>query len=329
MNAAQAAQFRTAQVTTRLPAAMLSCYTAALVELLGRTDQDMDARFCDAVQLRVRTDSPVTLFSHHRRVDVTDGGGLGYTGAPTWADTLIGLTADVEADGCVIAVADTAALPWTPKRSAAGRPHWVLVARAMHRWRVTDVFEAQLPDGRVHAADVVVDVGFLRDILTPAADRSDHVRARDEMALGEPVTCPPSHWFRWLKRSERGGPAATAGDAAAGDWTTSTGQSLHWMAAQLRQRPGLLTSWQQDLWAAARHHEAVICGPREMGPVDQARLARWRELPRALTFAAGSAARGRPRPGVIDTTIRRLAELELAAPPFKEESHAVHHQYLV
>ena len=299
---------------TGLAPARLSCYTASLITLLHRDDPGVLERFGPAVRLRVRTDSVAPRFSQHDRLDVRAATALGYTGAGDWAGALDRLAADVDADGTVIAVADAARLPWSPLHGRASSPHWVLVSRARRGWSVLDPFEALLPEGVAHATEAVVDDAGLAELLNPSSDQPAHLRARDEMALGQQVPSPPSHCYRWLRRE----PARQ--QIEVGCWTADTGASLDWITARLAAQPELVSLWQQDLWAAARHHEAALKDLAESDERTADRVAAWAELPRAMRFAADSAARGRPRLGLAQLTIKRLADLEHAALD-KENAH--------
>jgi hypothetical protein len=305
---------RDATAPVRLAAAGLSCYTASLITLLQLDDPGIDERFRRAVRLRVRTDSALPRFSQHERVDLRDGSGLGYTGAADWPTALPQLTEAVEADGTVIAVADASKLSWSPLFGAAGSPHWVLLSRAGPGWSVLDPFEARLPEGVAHATRVVVTGTELARLLSPAVDQPAHLRARDEMALGRQVSSPPSSCYRWLRWT------AADEQAEVGQWTADTGASLAWIAQRIADEPELVALWQQDLWAAARHHEAAL-EAGSAGADNAERLAAWAELPRAMRFAADSAARGRPRPGLVQLTIHRLADLETLDPD-EEAIHA-------
>jgi hypothetical protein len=283
----------------------LSCYTAALVSLLQAEDAAVNEHFRAAVRLRVRTDSALPYFSHHDRFDMRSGTALRYTGAAGWQPAREQLAADVDAAGTVIAVADTARLPWSPLLGRASSPHWILLSRAAAGWSVVDPFEGLLPEGVVQGADVVMTDRELAELLHPMPDQSGYLRARDEMALGQHIPSPPSHWYRWLTR----GPVS-ASVPQSGHWTTDTAASLEWIADRLQAEPDLLGSWSQDLWAATRHHQAALNAGTELSQDIVDRLAAWGELPRAVRFTADSAARGRPRPGLLHLSLQRLIELE-------------------
>lgn len=289
----------------------LSCYTTNLVAYLNFCDARQ--RLAYAVRLTVRTDLPDAIgFSHHERIDRTlDGRELAYRGAGSWAAARDGLMAELDRSGAVLAVANTRHLPWSPQYGRAAVPHWILLQhRDADRWRFTDHFAALLPEGEQRAqAGWFSDAG-LRRALTPPGELAREVRLRDVYALGTEVALPPSVHYRWLAR-QAPAPMPAAGPQT---WITDPQGVLEFLAERLVADSRLLAQHADDLWAAARHHchrGTVLAGSGAVAPAAAERSARsWSALPRALRFAADSAVRGRPRPGVVTRAFDAVLEAE-------------------
>lgn len=312
----------------------LGCYTSALLAYLReRTGADPAGRLTRAVDLAVRTDLPPgqVAFSQHARWDGHDGRALAYAGAAAWAAAEAGLRAEADRSGTVLAVGNTRTLPWSPSYGRRAGSHWLLVRPGRAGWTVEDPFAALLPEGEQVPYAGGVDTAGLRLLLTPVGDAGPHRRTREEWALGEPVSCPPPGAYRWLvPEADPGGRSGTADPAdrrlGPGRWTAGTPQTLEWLADHLPADPGLLPACLDDLWAAGRHHvaQARLRAADGTAPHDTDALVKgWADLPQALRFAADSAARDRPRPGLVRASLLRLAEATRAArPSLPEACHA-------
>ena len=299
----------------------LSCYTTALIGYLEGVRPDAATAFAAAVRLAVNTDRPDNrvAFSHHRRIDRWAGYQLGYAHASDWTAARDQIAAEAAEHGRVIAVANTAAMPWSPRHGQPGAPHWLLVSLdPAGGWQVTDQFAALLPDGEQQPFRGLLTDQELGGILRPGPFPSPQVPLRDCYALGEYVAAPPASQYRWLRREPCQVQPASAERATISDrqtittrtngWQASTAGALRWLAGRLSDDPAALRECLDDLWAAARHHTFLA------GPQDELAAA-WTELPQALRFAADSAARGRPRPGLVRTTLSYLADLTESAHP--------------
>ncbi|WP_241192336.1 hypothetical protein [Streptomyces sp. ADI96-02] len=291
----------------------LSCYTANLVAYLEAERPDAADRLADAIALAVRTDLPDgrLAFRHHARID-TDGpdGPLVHRGAARWADALAGLRHESALRGRVLAVANTRHVPWSPAHGRSAVSHWVLLERARghgDRWRVTDRFAALLPDGEQLPYSGVLDDDELRRLLTPVGELPYHNRARDVHALGGALELPEPGHYGWLAREAR-----TAERPPAGRWLTDPLDVLRFLAARLGEDPAALAAHADDLWAASRHQrhrlDSLVRRGRTPAPPADAAAHSWGELPRSLRFAATSAERGRPRPGVVAKAFEDLID---------------------
>lgn len=277
----------------------LSCYTSNLAAYLAPGRPHLRAELADAVRLAVR---PATsAISHHRRID---DGRLEYRGTEQWAEAEAALAAECETRGAVLAVANTGHLPWSPGFRQSAAPHWVLLTgRAGGRWSVADHFAATTPRGdhRPYAGEVSAD--DLRVLLTPVATVPGEVANRDRYALGAAVPVPPPSQYRWLTRTAGTGYPAEPG------WLTGRDAVVH--LAALADDQDRLAALADDLWAASRHQLFRQRVRSAAGLADPAATAvaeaAWEELPRALRFAVQSAARGRPRPGVVRAAFDRVA----------------------
>ncbi|GAA0268392.1 hypothetical protein GCM10010302_02640 [Streptomyces polychromogenes] len=330
----------------------LSCYTANLVALLDSVRPGFPERFASAVHLAVRplatgaTESPETAalpaaageaggagatragtaliaFSHHPRLDVLDDGEsghreLGYRHASDWIGARAGLRAELDRFGQVLAVANSALLPWAPAGPSAV-PHWVrLLDAGRDGWLVEDRFAALLPHGPQPSFHGRLGEPELARMLTPVSPRRAEVRLRDELALGTYVPVPMDAAYSWLAFGPARPPhAARAADPADG-WITAPDEVFGVLAELLADDASLLGRHLEDLWAASRHQLFRLgsAGVRaQMGEeaADRAAAA-WSELPMVLRFASASARRGKPRAGLVRKAFAQLAEATADAP---------------
>lgn len=305
----------------------LSCYTTNLVAYLDRDAPGAARRLADAVRLAVRTDLPGGLlaFSHHTRFDGDDAGGgdadgrgweLAYRGSADWRDARSRLAAEIATHGSVLAVGNTRMMPWSPQFGRTAVPHWCLLeGRADGPWRLADHFSALLPEGEHRPRTARLTDAELRDVLTPVRDAPPEVVLRDVHAFGVPVSLPSPAHYRWLVRQERTARPPDPGtrlteSPGPGTWLTDPTEVLGYLSERLSEDVRALTVHADDLWAASRHlrHRAAVLSAAERVPEDPATDRGWAELPRALRFAALSAARGRARPDVVAHAFGNLIE---------------------
>ncbi|MEE1943039.1 hypothetical protein V1L54_27155 [Streptomyces sp. TRM 70361] len=308
----------TAPAAASTTAPPLSCYTTNLLAVLTLETPDTPTRFTDAVRLAVRTDlgPGEAAFSHHHRVDITsDGSELAYRGADRWADASSALAAAVHNRGPVLAVANTATLPWSPAFGRAVSPHWViLLAEDNDNWLVADHFEALTPFGEQHPVRCRLTGAQLASALLLPAELPAELTRRDRMALGEQVTEPPTGRYRWLTRTTPTGPLPPrpGHTPGPGQWTHGAAEVIRHMADIFRSHPESVARYTDDLWAAGRHQTyriSRLTGAGVLDPQAAGRLsATWAELPRVLRFASASAERGRPRPGIVDRAMDQLTD---------------------
>ncbi|MGC5287770.1 hypothetical protein [Micromonospora sp. DT231] len=273
----------------------LSCYTTALVDHLGPAAAD---RLADSVRLRVRLDAPdgVLAFSHHDRVD---GGSLAYASTGDWATARAALAEQLAEHDSVIVVGNTYHLPWSPQHLSQSVAHWfVLRGHRDGRWRVSDRFDALLPAGQQRPFTGWLDDAALRTALTPLGRCAPHQHNRDVYALGVPVEVGDPDQYRWLR------PGGGGELAWPGEWLHEPAVVLAAVRDRFRADEQALHRHADDLWAAARHHCHRLTRRGE-----PTLATAWAELPKALRFAADSARRGRPRPGVLTGVFDRLIEL--------------------
>ncbi|MET9845983.1 hypothetical protein [Streptomyces ossamyceticus] len=291
----------------------LSCYTTNLLAYLTPHVPDVRRRLAHAVRLAVRTDLPPgeLAFSHHTRIDTTDDGRrLAYHAALDWPTARRALLGLLHRDRRALAVANTRHLPWAPAHQQADAPHWLLIRDHRDgRWLLADHFSALTPHGEQKAYLGWVDDTRLAALMTPWPHPSREAARRDGLALGETVPLPPPAHYRWLAPTTPA-PAPDAGAPGPGTWTFALEPSLTHVAAVLREDPTALTRHADDLWAAARHHTYRLAYALADAALDPERAAAatvaWDALPQALRFAARSAARGRPRPGLVDRAVNHL-----------------------
>jgi hypothetical protein len=307
----------------------LSCYTTSLVCYLAAEIPDVPRRFAEATRLAVRTDLPASelAFSHHTRVDITtDGGELAYQGAADWDASREGLLAELEARGRVLAVANTEHIEWAPGYGRAAAPHWILIrGRRDGSWKVADDFAALTPHGEQEPFLGWLDDTELAQALSPVREFGPEVPRRDSMALGAATAVPPMSHYRWLVRT-RGdrAPVREPRDDAPddGQWLFEPVAVLSHILATLLADPVATARYTDDLWAAARHYShrnAVLVSDGSLDPeVAASETGAWQELPKILRIAALSAARGRPRTGLVEeafTDLIRATEKSSAVAP--------------
>ncbi|SEC38636.1 hypothetical protein SAMN05216489_00600 [Streptomyces sp. 3213] len=307
----------------------LSCYTTSLVCYLAADIPAVPRRFAEATRLAVRTDLPASelAFSHHTRVDITgDGGELAYQGAADWRTAQNGLLAELEARGRVLAVANTKHIAWAPGYGRAAAPHWILICgRRPGSWKVADHFAALTPHGEQEPFLGWLDDAELAQALAPVEEFGPEVARRDRMALGCATAVPPMSHYRWLVRAQGDPtPAPQRRDGAPddGQWLVEPVAVLSHVLATLLAEPVAAARYTDDLWAAARHYahrNAVLVSDGLLDPeTAAAETAAWQEIPKILRIAALSAARGRPRAGLVEeafTDLIRSTEKSSALAP--------------
>ncbi|MCF3103097.1 hypothetical protein IPZ58_16095 [Streptomyces roseoverticillatus] len=299
---------------TGAPATMpdLSCYTTNLLAYLTPDVPDVRRRLAEGIRLAVRTDLPPgeLAFSHHPRVDTTeDGRELAYRGAADWPAARSALLDALHREHRVLAVGNTRHLPWAAAHGQADAPHWLLIRdHRDDRWLIADHFAALTPFGDQEPYLGWISDAELATALAPLPDPAPEVTRRDRLALGQEIPLPPAGHYRWLDRQ----PATQASGPApgTGTWDLNPESSVTRIADVFRTDPTALARYVDDLWAAARHHTYQLAFAVTDAGLDPERAAAasaaWGELPKTLRFAAQSAARGRPRPGVVDRSIEQL-----------------------
>ncbi|MEU5266052.1 hypothetical protein [Amycolatopsis sp. NPDC021455] len=281
----------------------LSCYTTNLVAYLETDEPGAKTRFAHAVRLAVLDGGTGDLvFSQHTRIDAQDP--LGYRGAPDWASAAAGLDAELARSGRVLTVADTFHLPWSPAHETAHSPHWLLLLdRRDDRWLVADHFCALTPLGAQEPFLGWLDEPALERALTPYAPWPAEIVNRDRHALGAAVDPVHADQFRWLART-------TAPAVEPGDWICALPEVLGRVSDVLAEDETAAARYADDLWAASRHYTyrlGVLAANGEIRAEDAAAAAVcWGELPKVVRFAAESAARGRPRAGLLKRTFDDL-----------------------
>ncbi|MET8847460.1 hypothetical protein [Amycolatopsis sp. NPDC004625] len=296
----------------------LSCYTTNLVAYLEPDDAGVKTRLAHAVRLAVRRDGGDLVFAQHTRVD--DAGArepLGYRGAPTWAGAAGELDAELARSGRVLAVADTFHLPWSPAHETAHSPHWLLLlGRRDDRWLVADHFCALTPLGAQEPFLGWLDDTALELALAPHSPWPAEIANRDRHALGAAVEPVHADLFRWLAR----GAAPPAPDPGA--WTCVLPEVLERVGGVLAEDETAAARYGDDLWAASRHYTYrldVLAANGEIGADEAAAAAvSWTELPKVVRFAAASAARGKPRSGLLRRTFEDLLRTNGKTGPEKE-----------
>ncbi|EOD65289.1 hypothetical protein [Amycolatopsis vancoresmycina] len=286
----------------------LSCYTTNLVAYLEPDDAGVKTRLAHAVRLAVRLDGGDLVFSQHHRVD--DAGArapLGYRGAADWARAAGDLDAELARSGRVLAVADTFHLPWSPAFETAHSPHWLLLlGRRDDRWLVADHFCALTPLGAQEPFLGWLDDTALELALAPHGPWPPEIAHRDRHALGAAVEPVHADLFRWLARTTGGAPAVPD----PGGWTCVLPEVIERVSGVLAADETAAARYGDDLWAASRHYTYrldVLAASGEIGADEAAAAAvSWTELPKVVRFAAASAARGKPRSGLLQRTFEEL-----------------------
>ncbi|WP_410586095.1 hypothetical protein [Amycolatopsis sp. lyj-23] len=286
----------------------LSCYTTNLVAYLEPDDPGVKTRLAHAVRLAVRSDDCGLVFSQHTRVDDTGPPGpLGYRGAEDWPAAAGHLEAELARSGRVLAVADTFHLPWSPASETAHSPHWLLLlGRRDDRWLVADHFHALTPLGAQEPFLGWLDDTTLERALAPHTPWPAEIANRDRHALGAAVEPVHADRFRWLARTTGDAPAAPD----PGGWACVLPEVLERVSKVLAEDETAAARYGDDLWAASRHYTYrldVLAANGEIGADEAAAAAvSWGELPKVVRFAAASAARGRPRRGLLERTFEDL-----------------------
>ncbi|MEV4052074.1 hypothetical protein AB0J55_12905 [Amycolatopsis sp. NPDC049688] len=284
----------------------LSCYTTNLVAYLEPGDPSVKTRLAHAVRLAVRSDDCGLVFSQHTRVDDTGPPGpLGYRGAANWAEAAGHLEAELARSGRVLAVADTFRLPWSPAFETAHSPHWLLLlGRRDDRWLVADHFRALTPLGAQEPFLGWLDDTALELALAPHGPWPAEIAHRDRYALGAAVEPVHPELFRWLARG--GVPAGPD----PGGWSCGLPEVIERVSGVLAEDETAAARYGDDLWAASRHYTYrldVLAATGEIGADEAAAAAvSWTELPKVVRFAAASAARGKPRAGLLQRTFEDL-----------------------
>ncbi|MEU5637600.1 hypothetical protein ACH47C_39125 [Streptomyces rishiriensis] len=305
---------------TGAPATMpdLSCYTTNLLAHLAPDVPGVRRRFAEGVRLAVRLDLPPgeLAFSHHPRVDRTgDGRELAYRGAAGWPAARAALLDTLHREQRVLAAGNTRHLPWAAAHGRADAPHWLLIhEHRAGRWRVADHFSALTPFGDQEPFHGWIGDAELAAALAPVPDPPPEVVRRDRFALGQETPVPSAGHYRWL--TWQAAPPAGGAAPGPGTWSLRLETSLAAIAGALRTDATALARYADDLWAAARHHTYALAFAVADGRLHPesgaAASAAWGELPRTLRFAAQSAARGRPRPGVVDRALEQLLSAQQA-----------------
>ncbi|MET9923744.1 MULTISPECIES: hypothetical protein [unclassified Streptomyces] len=301
---------------TDVPSTMpdLSCYTTNLLAHLAPDLPDVRRRLAHGVRLAVRTDLPAghLAFSHHPRIDTGDDGSrLEAAGAPDWAATREALQHLLRRDGRVLAAGNIRHLPWSPAYGQVDAPHWLLVREHRDsRWLIADHFAALTPHGDQEPFLGWIEDAQLAAALAPTGEPAPEIARRDRLALGEEISLPPHDHYRWFARAPVPPDRQTGGTPGPGTWILGLDPALEHVSRVLCADPDAVTRHVDDLWAASRHHTFRLAFDVAAGTADSDKAAAvstaWEELPRALRFAAQSAARGRPRPGAIERSVEQL-----------------------
>jgi hypothetical protein len=293
----------------------LSCYTAALHGYLA-VEWDASSVIARSVRLAVQVDPArrELAFSHHQpSLDVLpDGSRLVYTECPSSPDALPELAAELARYGRVVAVADSARLPWSVTRGGSAAPHWLLIdGRDERGWHVRDDFAALLPTGEQTPYQ-----GWL------SADELTHAMAlppcwqptqvlRNQLAFGVPVRLGAAGAL-WLRREHGSWPPRIL--PVEEGWLVGDAQVLPFLIEYAAEAGLGIIGHLEDLWAAAGHrsfayrwqlHQAGDEGDRT---ALEAALSHWEALPRLLRVAVESVARGRPRPTLVRSALLRLQD---------------------
>jgi hypothetical protein len=291
----------------------LSCYTSNLHRYLD-AEWDGDAFIARSVRLAARVDlgDGGMAFSHHAPgLDrLPDGSRLAYSAAESPGVALPALTAELDRYGRVLVVVDSTRLPWSVAQGCPATPHWLLVEGTGEAgWRVRDEFSALLPAGMqlpyegTLTTPELCDAMKLPDRWSPEQDR------RNALAFGGEVTVP-RYPALWLQRAAD----TRVPPSAVGHWLTGDEAVLTYLIG--RGPDDAMTAHFEDIWAAAGHRVFAYRWRLAGAPTEAERpalrmaLAAWENLPRLLRFAVECAERGRPRRGLITTTLLALLSVE-------------------
>ncbi|MFM9368747.1 hypothetical protein [Streptomyces sp. Da 82-17] len=317
----------------------LSCYTTNLLAHLAPEVPGVRRRLGASVRLAVRLDLPAgeLAFSHHPRLDRTpDGRELAYRGAADWPTARAALLDQLAYDGRVLAAGNVRHLPWAPGYGLSDAPHWLLLhGHRDGQWLVADHFAALTPHGEQRPHRGWLTDTDLAAALTLVEDPPPEVSRRDRLALGGEIPLPDTGPYRWLawqptqptQPTADTRPGEPTDDPGPGTWSHDLADSLTHIAAVFRDHPEALPRYVDDLWAAARHHTYRLACAVDDGALNPERAAAsaaaWGELPKALRFAAQSAARGRPRPTVVDRALDQLrtAQADLDPTHRRKDDH--------
>ncbi|MFC7588062.1 hypothetical protein ACFQYP_33515 [Nonomuraea antimicrobica] len=304
----------------------LSCYTANLAAYL---DGEFDAAdlISRSVRSAARTDLPPPLlaFSHHRvRLErLPDGSRLRYRHASSAADALRAVADQLHQFGRVLILVDNRRLPWSPALPAGpSAPHWLLVDGAEGGdWRVRDEFAGLLPDGRQRPFAGRFSSSRLAEAMeTP--EWNEQQRMRNRLACGFPLAGADVPGWWWLERTREPRPAqrsAEETEALPGRWLEGERSALTFLGDRLARSAESAALHLDDCWALAGHHRFALrhrltaAAPGDPArPMLAAAAERWAALPRLLRYAVESAARGRPRPGIIRRAFADALAAQLA-----------------
>jgi hypothetical protein len=290
----------------------LTCYTAALALYLSRVRPDAVARIATTVRLALRTGG-TPAFSHHRVAlsDLGDGRRLTYRAAPP-SEAPARLARTLHADGAVLVVTHTGAMPWSPQPPELSAPHFTLVEqRRGDRWRVRDPFRALLPTGAQEPYEGWIGTATLLTAMTPPSPLRPEHRTRNRYVFGTRTPLPSGDGPQWLEPAPRHASTEETG----GEWITDTDAVLGRLARFFTE-PGRACH-ADDVWAAGRHHAfryrhllAHVALPAADREAALAAEQAWSGLPMALGYAIDSAARGRPRPSMLSVTFDALRAAE-------------------
>jgi hypothetical protein len=290
----------------------LSCYTGCLAAYLAGDGIDVAALLADSIRLAVRIDLPdgALAFSHHRLAlnRLPDGTELAYATEAS-AEATAAITEELAVNGRVIVVVDNAELPWSPSYGCGpSAPHWLLIDdRRGDKWHVVDPFSGLLASGEQEPFTGWLATRSLLEAMSVTHTWTPEQRCRNELAFGYPVRVPAGPGLTWLRRSPRSGDSALPGR-----WLLSYAETLPFLGTYFGERLAQCALVSDDVWAVAQHH--VFRHHWLAGQGDSERhlalAGAWSGLPQALRFAVESAARGRPRAGLLRTTLDNLLALE-------------------
>jgi hypothetical protein len=290
----------------------LSCYTGCLAAYLAGDGIDAAELLADSIRLAVRIDLPdgALAFSHHRVAlnRLPDGTELSYATADA-AEAIALIAEELAATGRVIVVVNNAELPWSPSYGCGPTaPHWLLVdGRCGDRWHVLDPFSGLLPSGEQEPFTGWLPTQSLLDAAIVPRPWTPEQHRRNELAFGFPVRMPSGPGVTCLRRSP-----PSDDSPLPGRWLLSYAETLPFLTAYFGEHLTRSTSVSDDVWAVAQHHAFRHHWLARQGDSERhlAFADAWSALPQALRFATESAARGRARVGLLNTTLDYLLVLE-------------------